>query len=59
MKGIAGLGSKSKGRKSKAKKGKKGKKNSNKAGNSRVQPKDGPKMPKIDIEDLDLTLPGR
>ena len=59
MKGIAGLGSKSKGRKSKAKKGKKGKKNSNKGGNSRVQPKEAPKMPKIDIEGLDLTLPGR
>ena len=59
MKGIAGLGSKSKGRKSKAKKGKKGKKNSNKGGNSRGQPKEAPKMPKIDIEGLDLTLPGR
>ena len=59
MKGLAGLGSKSKGRKSKTKKGKKGKKNSARGGNSRVQPKETTKIPKLDIDDLDLTLPGR
>tara|TARA_B100000676_G_C17913481_1_gene751335 strand:- start:203 stop:1048 length:846 start_codon:yes stop_codon:yes gene_type:complete len=59
MKGLAGLGSKSKGRKSKTKKGKKGKKNSTRGGNSRVQPKETAKIPKLDIDDLDLTLPGR
>ena len=59
MKGLAGLGSKSKGRKSRTKKGKKGKKNSAKGGNSRVQPKESPTIPKLDIDGLDLTLPGR
>ena len=59
MKGLAGLGSKSKGRKSKTKKGKKGKKNSARGGNSRVQPKETTAIPKLDIDNLDLTLPGR
>ena len=59
MKGLAGLGSKSKGRKSKTKKGKKGKKNSARGGNSRIQPKETTAIPKLDIDDLDLTLPGR
>ena len=59
MKGMAGLGSKTNSRKSKAKKAKKGKKGSKKAGNSRVQPKDDPNVPKLDIADLDLTLPGQ
>jgi signal recognition particle subunit SRP54 len=59
MKGMAGLGSKTNSRKSKAKKAKKGKKGSKKAGNSRVQPKDDPNVPKLDVADLDLTLPGQ
>ena len=59
MKGMAGLGSKSSSRKSKGKKAKKGKKGSKKTGNSRVQPKGEPNVPKLDIGDLDLTLPGQ
>ena len=59
MKGMAGLGSKTKPRKSKGKKAKKGKKGPTKAGNSRVQPKGDPNVPKLDIADLDLTLPGQ
>ena len=59
MKGMAGLGSKSSSRKTKGKKAKKGKKGSKKTGNSRVQPKGDPNVPKLDIGDLDLTLPGQ
>ena len=59
MKGMAGLGSKTNSRKSKGKKAKKGKKGSKKAGNSRVQAKGDPSVPKLDIADLDLTLPGQ
>ncbi|MFL2985878.1 MAG: hypothetical protein ACJZ57_01390 [Candidatus Poriferisodalaceae bacterium] len=59
MKGMAGLGSKSSSRKSKGKKAKKGKKGSKKGGNSRVQPKGDPNVPKLDIANLDLTLPGQ
>ena len=59
MKGMAGLGSKTKSRKSKSKKTKKGKKGPSKGGNSRVQPKGEPDFPKLDIADLDLTLPGQ
>ena len=59
MKGMAGLGSKTKARKSKGKKTKKGKKGPSKSGNRRVQPKAEPDFPKLDIGDLDLTLPGQ
>ena len=59
MKGMAGLGSKTKARKSKGKKTKKGKKGPPKGGNRRVQPKGEPDFPKLDIGDLDLTLPGQ
>tara|TARA_B100001250_G_scaffold414399_1_gene452518 strand:- start:4878 stop:6317 length:1440 start_codon:yes stop_codon:yes gene_type:complete len=59
MKGMAGLGSKTKSRKSKNKKNKKGKNRPSKGGNSRVQPKGEPDFPKLDIGDLDLTLPGQ
>jgi len=59
MKGMAGLGSKTKSRKSKNKKTKKGKNSPSKGGNRRVQPKGEPEFPKLDIADLDLTLPGQ
>ena len=59
MKGMAGLGSKAKSRKSKNKKTKKGKSSPSKGGNRRVQPKGEPEFPKLDIADLDLTLPGQ
>ena len=59
MKGMAGLGPKAKSRKSKNKKTKKGKNRPSKGGNSRVQPKGEPDIPKLDIGDLDLTLPGQ
>ena len=60
MKGMAGLGTK---RKAKARKGKKGKKGGKgqkgQKGGGRVQAKPNTVMPKLDLDSLDLTLPGR
>ena len=60
MKGMAGMGSK---RKPKARGGKKGKKakkgQRNQKGGGRVAAKPDSPLPKLDIEGLDLTLPGR
>ena len=59
MKGMAGTGTKAKVRKDRGKKSKKGKKGPGRAGGSRVQPKETQQVPKLDLEGLDLTLPGR
>lgn len=59
MKGMAGMGSKRKPRGQKGKKGKKGNKKG-RTGGGRVASKQQPQaLPKLDIEGLDLTLPGR
>jgi signal recognition particle subunit SRP54 len=57
MKGMAGMGSKKRATARKGKKGKKGQKG--KKGGGRVAAKATSPLPKLDLDDLDLTLPGR
>ncbi|MDG2112580.1 MAG: signal recognition particle protein [Actinomycetota bacterium] len=59
MKGMAGLGTKRKAKARKGKKGKKGKGQKGQKGGGRVQAKPNTTMPKLDLDSLDLTLPGR
>jgi signal recognition particle subunit SRP54 len=59
MKGMAGMGTKAKARKDKGKKPKKSKKGPGRARGSRVQSKETQEIPILDVDGLDLTLPGR
>ena len=59
MKGMAGLGTKAKARKARSKNPKKGKKGPGRARGSRAQSKETLEIPILDVDGLDLTLPGR